>query len=90
MDYGLSPPDLTYLFEHCKRCFVLVAKHDIGRPSIGLPSIFNNIDRLQPNRLIESRQPSKLQPLEEMLHPRKVVEHDETKRRGALPYKAVE
>ena len=90
MDDKLSPSDLTYLFEDFKRCFVLKAKHRIGRPSIGLPSIFNKIDMLQPNRLIESRQPSELQPLEEILHPRKVVEHDETKRRGALPYKAVE
>src|SRR5438034_10965064 len=47
MDYKLSPSDLRYLYEDCKRCFVLKVKHNITRPSIALPSIFNKIANMQ-------------------------------------------
>jgi len=47
MDYKLSPSDLTYLYEDCKRCFVLKVKHNITRPSIALPWIFNKIAGMQ-------------------------------------------
>lgn len=47
MDYKLSPSDLTYLYEDCKRCFVLKVKYGVGRPSIPLPQIFARISTLQ-------------------------------------------
>jgi len=49
MNYRLSPSDLTFLYDSCKRCFVLKVKHGIQRPSIPLPSIFSVIASLQKN-----------------------------------------
>jgi hypothetical protein len=43
MNYKLSPSDLTFLYDGCKRCFYLKAKHGISQPSIPLPSIFTKI-----------------------------------------------
>lgn len=43
MNYKLSPSDLTFLFDGCKRCFYFKIKHKIAQPSIPLPSIFSNI-----------------------------------------------
>jgi hypothetical protein len=47
MNYRLSPSDLTFLYDSCKRCFFLKVKHGIQRPSIPLPSIFSVIASLQ-------------------------------------------
>jgi hypothetical protein len=47
MDYRLSPSDLTFLYEGCKRCFVLKVKHGISQPSIPLPGVFSLISGLQ-------------------------------------------
>jgi len=43
MNYKLSPSDLTFLYEGCKRCFYLKVTKKITRPSIPLPSIFSKI-----------------------------------------------
>jgi len=43
MNYKLSPSDLTFLYDGCKRCFYLKVKHGISQPSIPLPSIFTKI-----------------------------------------------
>jgi hypothetical protein len=47
MNYRLSPSDLTFLFDGCKRCFVLKVKHGIAQPSIPIPAIFSTIANLQ-------------------------------------------
>lgn len=46
MNYKLSPSDLTFLYEGCKRCFYLKVVHKISQPSIPLPSIFTKIAAL--------------------------------------------
>lgn len=43
MNYRLSPSDLTFLYEGCKRCFYLKVVNNISQPSIPLPSIFSKI-----------------------------------------------
>lgn len=45
--YRVSPSDLTFLYERCKRCFVLKVKYDIKQPSRPLPTVFNTIANLQ-------------------------------------------
>lgn len=45
--YNLSPSDLTYLYDSCKRCFAIKVKYNIGQPSIPLPTIFSKIAALQ-------------------------------------------
>jgi len=47
MNYKLSPSDLSFLYDGCKRCFVLKVKHGIRQPSIPLPGIFSAISYLQ-------------------------------------------
>jgi hypothetical protein len=42
----LSPSDLTFLWDECKRCFYLKYVHGITRPAAPFPSIFGTIDRL--------------------------------------------
>ena len=49
MNYKLSPSDLTFLYEGCKRCFYLKVVNDIAQPSIPLPSIFSRIASLLKN-----------------------------------------
>lgn len=46
MNYKLSPSELTFLYEGCKRCFYLKAVNKISQPSIPLPSIFSKIAAL--------------------------------------------
>jgi len=46
MNYKLSPSDLTFLYESCKRCFYFRVVHSITQPSIPLPSIFSRIANL--------------------------------------------
>lgn len=47
MNYKLSPSDLTFLYDGCKRCFVLKVKHGISQPSIPFPPIVSKIGSLQ-------------------------------------------
>ena len=49
MNYRLSPSDLTFSYEGCKRCFYLKMVHNIPQPSIPLPSIFSKIAGLLKN-----------------------------------------
>ena len=43
MNYRLSPSDLTFGYQGCKRCFYLKVVNGIAQPSIPLPSIFTQI-----------------------------------------------
>lgn len=43
MNYKLSPSDLTFSYEGCKRCFYQKVVNGIAQPSIPLPSIFSKI-----------------------------------------------
>jgi len=43
VNYRLSPSDLTFSYEGCKRCFYLKVVRGIAQPSIPLPSIFGKI-----------------------------------------------
>lgn len=49
MNYRLSPSDLTFSYEGCKRCFYLKVVNNIAQPSIPLPSIFSKIASLLKN-----------------------------------------
>jgi hypothetical protein len=49
MHYKLSPSDLTFLYEGCKRCFYLKVVNNITQPSIPLPSVFSQIASLLKN-----------------------------------------
>ena len=44
-NWKLSPSDLTFLWEECKRCFYLKVVREISRPFI-MPKIFNKIDSI--------------------------------------------
>jgi len=55
MNYRLSPSDLTFLYDSCKRCFVLKVKHGISQPSIPLPGVFSAISALQKNFYSDKR-----------------------------------
>jgi hypothetical protein len=43
MNYKLSPSDMTFLYDGCRRCFYQKVRHGITRPSIPIPSIFSKI-----------------------------------------------
>ncbi|MBE0433486.1 PD-(D/E)XK nuclease family protein [candidate division WOR-3 bacterium] len=43
MNYKLSPSDLTFLYDGCRRCFWLKVRQGIVQPSIPLPGIFSKI-----------------------------------------------
>lgn len=43
MNYKLSPSDLTFSYEDCKRCFYQKIVNNIAQPSIPLPFIFSKI-----------------------------------------------
>ena len=49
MNYKLSPSDLTFSYEGCKRCFYQKVVNGITQPSIPLPSIFSKIAGLLKN-----------------------------------------
>jgi len=49
MNYKLSPSDLTFSYEGCKRCFYQKIVNNISQPSIPLPSIFSQIASLLKN-----------------------------------------
>lgn len=44
--FKLSPSDLTFLWDECKRCFYLKVVHNFQRPRAPFPKIFGIIDRL--------------------------------------------
>ncbi len=44
--FKLSPSDLTFLWDECKRCFYLKIAKGYRRPSIPFPKIFTRIDLL--------------------------------------------
>ena len=44
--YKLSPSDLTFLWDDCKRCFYLKVKQKFDRPRQPFPAIFSRIDSL--------------------------------------------
>ncbi|MFC1984294.1 PD-(D/E)XK nuclease family protein [Chloroflexota bacterium] len=49
MNYKLSPSDLTFAYEGCKRCFYQKVVNGIAQPSMPLPSIFSKIASLLKN-----------------------------------------
>jgi hypothetical protein len=42
----ISPSDLTFLWDECKRCFYLKIRQDFRRPASAFPRIFGTIDLL--------------------------------------------
>jgi len=44
--WKLSPSDLTFLWDECKRCFYLKVRQQFNRPSMPFPKIFTRIDLL--------------------------------------------
>ena len=59
MNYKLSPSDLTFFYEGCKRCFYLKVVHNLPQPSMSLPSIFSKIASLLKNHY-DGKQTSEL------------------------------
>ena len=49
MNYRLSPSDLTFTYEGCKRCFYQKVVNNVAQPTIPLPSIFSQIASLLKN-----------------------------------------
>ena len=45
-NWKLSPSDLTFLWDECKRCFYLKVRHNFRRPSAPFPKVFGTIDLL--------------------------------------------
>lgn len=46
--YKLSPSDFAYLYQECKCCYYLKAKHGIQRPQMPFPGVFSALNtRLQ-------------------------------------------
>ncbi len=45
-NWKLSPSDLTFLWDECKRCFYLKVRHNFRRPASPFPKIFGTIDLL--------------------------------------------
>ena len=55
----LSPSDLTFLWDECKRCFYLKYVHGINRPAAPFPGIFGVIDKLM-KEYFQDRQSAEL------------------------------
>lgn len=45
-NWKISPSDLTFLWDECKRCFYLKVRHNFRRPGLPFPKIFTKIDLL--------------------------------------------
>jgi hypothetical protein len=45
-NWKLSPSELTFLWEECRRCFYLKVRHGIDQPRIPMPKVFIKIDGL--------------------------------------------
>lgn len=59
--WKLSPSDLTFLWDECKRCFYLKVVHGYRRPWAPFPKIFGRIDRLM-QAYFQDRPTSELSP----------------------------
>jgi hypothetical protein len=59
--YKLSPSDLTFLWDECKRCFYLKVVRQFPRPPIPFPSIFSKIDGLM-KEYFRGKQTSEISP----------------------------
>lgn len=59
--YKLSPSMLTFLWDGCKRCFWLKARHGIHQPWMPFPSVFQRYHELL-QRYFTGRCPSTLHP----------------------------
>ena len=51
--YKLSPSDLTFLWDECKRCFYIKVARGYRRPAIPFPKIFTRIDMLMKNYYLD-------------------------------------
>ncbi|GAF87519.1 unnamed protein product, partial [marine sediment metagenome] len=49
MNFKLSPSELTFLYDGCKRCFYLKKVNNIAQPSMPFPAIFSKIAGLLKN-----------------------------------------
>ena len=56
-NWKVSPSDLTFLWDECKRCFYLKTRHNFRRPAAPFPKIFGTIDLLM--KAIYLDQPTK-------------------------------
>jgi hypothetical protein len=59
--FKLSPSDLTFLWDECKRCFYLKVVRKFSRPAIPFPAIFTKIDGLMKD-YFQGRQTSEFSP----------------------------
>ena len=59
--WKLSPSDLTFLWDECKRCFYLKVVHQFTRPSAPFPRIFGIIDTLM-NTYFQGKTSDELSP----------------------------
>lgn len=57
----LSPSDLTFLWDECKRCFYLKVVHNFNRPWAPFPRIFSRIDKLM-NDYFKGKPSSEISP----------------------------
>ncbi len=51
--FKLSPSDLTFLWDECKRCFYLKVARGFRRPAVPFPKIFSRIDILMKDYYLE-------------------------------------
>lgn len=59
--WKLTPSDLTFLWDECKRCFYLKIVSNFKRPRAPFPSIFGKIDRLM-NAYFKGQRSSAISP----------------------------
>jgi hypothetical protein len=52
-NWKLSPSDLTFLWDECKRCFYLKVRHNFKRPAAPFPKVFSTIDLLMKDIYLE-------------------------------------
>ncbi len=52
-NWKLSPSDLTFLWDECKRCFYLKVHQNFRRPGLPFPKIFGKIDLLMKDIYLE-------------------------------------
>jgi CRISPR/Cas system-associated exonuclease Cas4 (RecB family) len=52
-NWKLSPSDLTFLWDECKRCFYLKVRQNFRRPRMPFPKIFSKIDLLMKDIYLE-------------------------------------
>jgi len=59
--WKLSPSDLTFLWDECKKCFYLKVVHKFYRPSAPFPRIFGVIDKLM-NEYFQGKPSAEISP----------------------------